>query len=177
MERIDEARAAKRRISLSENYKTRHVVLMNHFRALANNEIVPPTAGCTRAEVTTNAMIYANYNRTWRLPIREIAVDEGAKYHVRAHLRPKVEEEVSSGGTDDGGFAAGLDVEWLPHAKGTKITRFARDKVSPEWAWYDIGEYDLAELQKIPRPTMNGLCLIVQGRVEFDKMEISRIDK
>ena len=177
VERIDEARAAKRRISLTENYKTRHVVLLNHFRALANNEMVPPAAGCTRAEVTTNAMIYANYNRTWRLPIREIAVDEGAKYHVRAHLRPKVEAEVSLGGTDDGGFAAGLDVEWLPHAKGTKITRFARDKVSPEWAWYDIGEYDLAELQKIPRPTMNGLCLIVQGRVEFDKMEISRIDK
>ena len=41
-------------------------------------------------------------------------------------------------------------------------------------SWYDMGEFDFSALQKIPRPTMNGLTLYVQGDVEVDKIEIKR---
>ena len=174
--RMDEACAAKRRISFAETYKTRHLVLEEQFRAIAKGEMQHPSVGCTRAEVTTNAMIYAKYNHTWRLPIREIAVDEGAKYRVRAHLRPKAAEADATSASlpDDGGFVAGMDVEYLPHAEGIRRMEFPREDVSPDWAWYDIGEYDISALQRIPRPTMNGLCLIVAGDIELDKIEISR---
>jgi hypothetical protein len=41
-----------------------------------------------------------------------------------------------------------------------------------DWEWYDIGAYEFSDLQKIPRPTMDGLCLFVQGDVEVDGLEI-----
>ena len=43
-----------------------------------------------------------------------------------------------------------------------------------EWAWHDVGEFDFAELQKIPRPTMDGLCLYIQGDVEIAEIEIEK---
>lgn len=39
---------------------------------------------------------------------------------------------------------------------------------------YDLGEYDFSALQKIPLPTMDGLCLFLQGDIELDKLEIIR---
>ena len=61
------------------------------------------------------------------------------------------------------------------NAKGTNRKRIAKEDISSEWAWYDVGEYDISALQKIPRPTMNGLCLIVKGNVELGKVEITKI--
>ena len=77
------------------------------------------------------------------------------------------------GAEDKYGFAAGLRVRWLPHAKGRCRTEFPRGTVSQDWAWHDIGEFDSSELQKIPLPTMDGLVLFVQGDVELDRIEMS----
>ena len=170
----DEATAAKRRFSLAENYKTRHVVLMEHFRALAE-WASPVRQGRARAEIGTNQLEYIASERLWQIPIRLFACDAGAKYRVRAHLRTKKPTEPRLGGVEDGyDFAAGLRVRWLPHAAGRQRTEFPRGTVSPDWAWHDLGEFDFSELQKIPLPTMDGLVLFVQGDVELDRIEIVR---
>ena len=97
---------------------------------------------------------------------------------MRAHLRLKEPDGQVLGAKPKYAFAGGLLVRWLPKAKGSTRKEFGFDKVSKDWSWYDIGEFDLAELQKIPRPVMDGLCLFIQDPgVEFDKIEISRIDK
>jgi len=67
-------------------------------------------------------------------------------------------------------------VRWLPQSKGRKRMEVPREKVSVDWAWYDIGDYDFSELQKIPLSTMDGLCLFVQGDVDLDRFEIARCD-
>ena len=168
--RQDEANCHRRGFALAESYRTRHVPLMNRFRALADWR--PPTEGCISTTITTNEMTYSS--RSWRIPIREIAVDAGVKYCVRIRLRPKSPETPQLGVDGAEGFTAGLDVEWLPHAKGTRLVKISKDSVSSDWSWYDIGEYDFSELQKIPLPTMNGLCIVVRGNVELDCIELSR---
>jgi hypothetical protein len=113
---------------------------------------------------------------SWNLPIRLIAADEGAKYRVRAHLRLKESSGATFGVEKKYAYAAGLKVPWVPNVKGSARKEFGFDKVSKEWAWHDVGEFDFAELQKLPRPNLNGLCLFIQqGQgVDFDKIEISR---
>jgi len=167
---MDEAAAHKRVVSLSEGSGVRHKSLMAAFRQVSSGVAIPETAS-NRVEISTNHcdMAYSKHFRAWRLPIRCLAVDDGAKYRVRVHLRPKA---VASGNADGVGFVAGLDVEWLSRAKGTALKKFAPKDVSSDWAWYDVGECDFSALQKIPRPTMNGLCLVVKGDVEFDRMEL-----
>lgn len=173
MKLLNEASAHKHGVALAEDWETRHVLLLNDFKALAEG-VKLPESGSDCAMVSTNAMIYSGYNRTWRLPIRLIAADAGAKYKVRARFRPKESDELLIG-DDNGSVVVGLDVEWLPNAKGTNRKRIAKEDISSEWAWYDVGEYDISALQKIPRPTMNGLCLIVKGNVELGKVEITKI--
>jgi hypothetical protein len=169
-----EARKLGRGISFAENYKTRHLVLVNHFEGLS--KWVPPAQPSVRTEISTNIMTYFSSDRLWQFPIREIAVDEGAKYRVRVRLRPKAKVEKRFCAEDKYGFAAGLQVRWLPQSKGRKRMEVPREKVSVDWAWYDIGEYDFSELQKIPLSTMDGLCLFVQGDVDLDRFEIARCD-
>ena len=74
---------------------------------------------------------------------------------------------------------AGFDVERLPKAQGTlrKTFPFApeAERNADGYAWYELGEYDISALQKIPRPTMNGLCLYIQGDVEIERIEIAKI--
>ena len=169
-----EARKLGRGISFAENYKTRHLVLVNHFEGLS--KWVPPAQPSVKMEISTNIMTYFSSDRLWQFPIREIAVDEGAKYRVRVRLRPKAKVEKRFCAEDKYGFAAGLQVRWLPQSKGRKRMEVPREKVSVDWAWYDIGEYDFSELQKIPLSTMDGLCLFVQGDVDLDRFEIARCD-
>ena len=170
----DEAKSKRRVVVLTESYRDRHLVLMRDFRALQDWK--PPTDFGTGAVVSTNRLVRHRLFG-WNLPIRLIAADEGAKYRVRAHLRLKEPDGQALGAAPKYAFAGGLLVRWLPKAKGSVRKEFGRDKVSKEWAWHDVGEFDFAELQKIPRPVMDGLCLFIQDPgVEFDKMEISRID-
>jgi len=79
---------------------------------------------------------------------------------------------VYRGAVKDGSRAAD-GTSWLSRAKGTALKKFAPKDIASDWAWYDVGEYDFSALQKIPRPTMNGLCLVVKGDVEFDRMELT----
>ncbi|MBQ6246331.1 MAG: substrate-binding domain-containing protein [Kiritimatiellae bacterium] len=73
-------------------------------------------------------------------------------------------------------FAAGVNVGKLPKwRQGCSRIEFAKDRVSPDWAWYDIGKYDFSALQKIRRPTMDGLSLYIEGEVEVDKVEIAKV--
>ena len=76
-------------------------------------------------------------------------------------------------------FGAGFDVEWLPKAQGTIRKTFPfvpeAERDADGFAWYELGEYDISALQKIPRPTMNGLCLYIQGDVDIDRIEIAKI--
>ena len=141
---LDEASAHKRGVSLSEGSGIRHKSLLAAFRQVSSGVAIPG-AGTGRVEISTNHcdMIYSKYFRAWRLPIRCLAVDDGAKYRVRVHLRPKAG---ASGNADGVGFVAGLDVEWLPRAKGTALKKFAPKDVSSDWAWYDVGEYDFSAL-------------------------------
>lgn len=158
--RADEVKKAKKGdIYLSEG-GARSRWLMGDFRSLAAWR--PPAAGSARAEVSTNAMTFVKRPRAWRLPIRLIACDVGAKYKVRAHLKAGK------------GFSHGIEVPGLPLAKGTVRKTVAADGVSDGWVWCDLGEYDFSELQKLPRPTMYGPCLYVSGDIELDKLEIAR---
>jgi hypothetical protein len=75
---------------------------------------------------------------------------------------------------DKYGFAAGLRVRWLPKAEGRRRIEVPHDELCDGWQWYDIGDFNFSALQKIPLPTMDGLCLFVQGDVELDKVEIAR---
>ena len=105
-----------------------------------------------------------------------MAVDEGGRYRVRVRLKSRKPAKPRLGaGYDRYGFAAGLRVRWIPKAKGRRRIEVPREKVSDDWAWHDIGEYDFSELQKIPLPTMDGLCLFVQGDVEIDRIEIAKV--
>jgi hypothetical protein len=58
---------------------------------------------------------------------------------------------------------------------GRRRIKVPREKVPEDWTWHDIGEYDFSELQKIPLPTMDGLCFFVQGDVEIDRIEIAKV--
>ena len=167
----DEAKARKRDVSLAEGYKSRHLVLLHDFGALQDWK--PPTDFATSVVVTTNSLRQSKLFG-WNLPIRLIAADEGAKYRVRAHLRLKESSDATYGTEISYAYAAGLMVPWLPKAKGSTRKEFGFDKVTKEWAWHDVGEFDFAELQKIPRPTMDGLCLYIQGDVEIAEIEIEK---
>ena len=113
--------------------------------------------------------------KTWRFPIREIAADDGVKYVARVLVRPMPSDTPPVMGLHSDEFAVGINVEQLSNAKkGTSRRVYRKDEVLPDWAWYDMGEFDFSALQKIPRPTMNGLTLYVQGDVEVDKIEIKR---
>jgi hypothetical protein len=170
--RFDEAKASRRTIALSEDYRIRHKLMMEHFRGIAGWK--PPENGNGSAVLSTNDMVYVNIDRLWQKPIREFAVDEGSKYRVRVRLRPKAQTEPRLGvAADPYGFAAGLHVRWLPRAKGRRRLEIPREKMQDDWAWYDIGEYDFAGLQRLPLPTMDALCLFVQGDVELDRLEIA----
>ena len=168
---FDEAKASRRTIALSEDYRIRHKLMMSHFRDIATWKA--PANGDGSAVLSTNDMVYVNIDRLWHKPIREFAVDEGAKYRVRVRLRPKKQDPSRLGVAQDAyGFAAGLHVRWLPRAKGRRRLEIPREKMKDDWEWYDIGVYEFSDLQKIPRPTMDGLCLFVQGDVEVDGLEI-----
>ena len=67
-------------------------------------------------------------------------------------------------------------MRWLPQAKGRSRIELPREAMSENWEWYDVGKYDLSELQKIPLPTMDGLCLFVQGDVDLDRIEIEQCE-
>jgi hypothetical protein len=168
----DEAKSRRRNVALAENYRNRHLVLMKNFREL--EKWSPPLNSGITAEVSTNSLMY--YERFgWQLPIRLIACDADAKYRVRARLRRKA--EVKTFGTKDGyAFACGLMVRWLPKSPGSVRTEIPRGNVNDQWSWHDVGEFDFASLQRIPPATHDGLCLFVQGDVELDKLEISRIN-
>jgi hypothetical protein len=168
----DEAKSRRRNVALAENYRNRHLVLMKNFREL--EKWTPPLNSGITAEVSTNSLMY--YERFgWQLPIRLIACDADAKYRVRARLRRKA--EVKTFGTKDGyAFACGLMVRWLPKSPGSVRTEIPRGNVNDQWSWHDVGEFDFASLQRIPPATHDGLCLFVQGDVELDKLEISRIN-
>ena len=172
--RMDEAKAAKRTISLSEDYRVRHTVMLDHFRSAANWR--PPLNGAKRVEIPAKDLEYVSVDRAWQIPVRLLAVDEGVKYKVRVRLRRKKNVERSLGRVADKyGFAAGLRVRWLPKAEGRRRMEFAHDSLGDGWQWYDIGEFDFSALQKLPLPTMDGLCLFVQGDVELDKIEIASL--
>ena len=147
-------------------------MLLHDFGALRDWK--PATDFATSVVVTTNSLRQSK-SFGWNLPIRLIAADEGAKYRVRAHLWLKESSDATSGTEINYAYAAGLVVPWLPKAKGSTRKEFGFDKVTKEWAWHDVGEFDFAELQKLPRPTLEGLCLFIQDPgVDFDKIEISR---
>ena len=172
--RMDEAKAAKRTISLSEDYRVRHTVMLDHFRSAANWR--PPLNGAKRVEIPAKDLEYVSVDRAWQIPVRLLAVDEGVKYKVRVRLRRKKNVERSLGRiADKYGFAAGLRVRWLPKAEGRRRMEFAHDSLGDGWQWYDIDEFDFSALQKLPLPTMDGLCLFVQGDVELDKIEIASL--
>jgi hypothetical protein len=174
VERMDEAKSAKRTVSLSEDYRVRHTTMLDHFRSVADWK--PSVKLSKRAEISAAELEYIPIDRAWQIPIRLIAVDEGAKYKVRARLRKKTNVERSLGRVADKyGFAAGLRVRWLPKAKGRIRIEVPHDSLGDEWNWYDIAEFDFSSLQNIPLPTMDGLCLFVQGDVELDVIEISRL--
>jgi hypothetical protein len=174
VERMDEAKSAKRTVSLSEDYRVRHTTMLDHFRSVADWK--PSVKLSKRAEIPAAELEYIPIERAWQIPIRLIAVDEGAKYKVRARLRKKTNVERSLGRVADKyGFAAGLRVRWLPKAKGRIRIEVPHDSLGDEWNWYDIAEFDFSSLQNIPLPTMDGLCLFVQGDVELDVIEISRL--
>jgi hypothetical protein len=171
-ERIEEAYSAQMPVSFAEDYK-RHLRLKRDFKAMAQLSL--PEAPASRGIVTLDMLDYIAHERLWQIPIRLFAVDEGAKYCIRVKLRPKKAEKSRLGVLEDKyGFAAGLRVRWLPNAKGRKRIEFSRDKMSDGWASYDIGQYDISSLQKIPQITMDGLCLFVQGDIEIDSIEIAK---
>ena len=170
--RLDEAAANRRSIALSEDYRERHKRMMGHFRGLAGWKAPEDSSGT--AVLAADEMAYIPLERLWQKPIREFAVDEGVKYRVRARLRPKPPSTQRMGVAEDAyGFAAGLRVRWLPRAKGRRRIEIPRERMSADWAWYDIGGYDFAGLQRLPLPTMDALCLFVQGDVELDRLEIA----
>ena len=171
--RMDEARTAKRTISLSEDYRVRHTTMLGHFRSAADWK--PPAEGSKCVEIPAAELEYIPIDRAWQIPIRLLATDEDAEYRVRVRLRKKSNVERSLGRiADKYGFAAGLRVRWLPKAQGRMRVETPRDRLREEWGWYDIGAFDFSSLQRIPLPTMDGLCLFVQGDVELDRVEISR---
>lgn len=177
----DESAALKRGICLTETYR-RHRKLMADFRACADWR--PPDAGRGTAVVGTNTMVLvkrdnrARMENVHRLPLRLVAVDPGARYRVRAHLRRKEPEPLPDGLAHfdaDFGYIAGLDVDWLTHAEGTKRVKFPKEAVSDDWAWREVGEWDISELQKIPLPILDGLCIFVAGDIELDMIEIAKV--
>jgi hypothetical protein len=174
---IAEAGKRKHPIQLAENWRGRHLPLIADFQSLV--KWTPPGKGCSLAVATTNdAVKYIYSERAWHLPIREIACDEGVKYRVRAHIRPSQKPRPRIPGINYDGFGYGVRVEWrTQQPKGSVHKRIPNKDVKPDWAWYDLGEYDLAALQKYPRPTLDWLCLFVQGDVELDQFEISRGSK
>jgi len=145
--------------TLSEGY-SKYQRLMRDFRELA--KWTAPTSGCDRAEVNGKGMSYSKGERTWRLPLRLIACDVGATYGVRARLRAR------------GQIEAGTEVPGLPFAAGHSRKTLEPDP-SGDWAWYDIGEYDIVGLQNLPRPTMNGPAFFVRGDIDFDRLEIAKV--
>jgi hypothetical protein len=170
--RMDEAKAAKRTISLSEDYRVRHTSMLNHFRSVVKWS--PPVKGAKRVVIPAKDFEYVSIDRAWQMPIRLLAVDEDVKYKVRVRLRRKKNVERSLGRVADKyGFAAGLRVRWLPKAEGRRRIEVPHDELCDGWQWYDIGDFNFSALQKIPLPTMDGLCLFVQGDVELDKVEIA----
>ena len=178
MELVREAGARKRWIGLAEDWG-RHKELMGAFGRLAKGDWTTPTGGCAFAAIPVEAF-RGGRNKTRRFPIRLIAVDDGAKYAVRARLRPKAPEKPQMGvAVNLESFSAGFDVEWLPKAQGTvrKTFPFApeTERDADGFACYNLGEYDISALQKIPRPTMNGLCLYIQGDVGIDRIEITKV--
>ena len=56
-----------------------------------------------------------------------------------------------------------------PH--GHTCTLWGQTPWSHETPW----SHDISALQKIPRPTMNGLCLHIQGDVEIERIEIAKV--
>ena len=145
--------------TLAEVY-SKYQRLMRDFRELA--KWTAPTSGCDRAEVNGKGMSYSKGERTWRLPLRLIACDVGATYGVRARLRAR------------GQIEAGTEVPGLPFAAGHSRKKLEPDP-SGDWAWYDIGEYDIVGLQNLPRPTMNGPAFFVRGDIDFDCLEIAKV--
>ena len=183
LSRIAEMEREKRCVQLSEDW-SRHCRLLQDFCRLQTWQA--PTSGCTRAVATapTGPKDYSSAIRrivsehAWHLPVREIACDEGVKCRVRAHLRPVEATTARAGFMAGGGFAYGVRVEWRTRQpSGTVRKTVAKKDVKPDWAWYDLGEYDISALQKHPRPTLDWLCLFVQGDVEVDQMEIERLTK
>lgn len=172
-----EAGSMRRKMELTERWH-RHKELMGAFTMLAKGGWTPPAEGCASASIPTNALSKGR-NKVRRFPIRLIAVDDGAKYAIRARLRPKAPDKPQMGvAVNLESFGAGMDVEWLPRAQGTirRTIPFApeTERDADGFAWYDLGEYDISALQKIPRPTMNGLCLYIQGDVEIVDVVIAK---
>ena len=68
-------------------------------------------------------------------------------------------------------------MRWLPSAPGQTRKEVRLSDVSrQDWRWYDVGEFDFAELQKRPLLIHDGICLFVQSdRMEMDKIEIFRV--
>ena len=194
MARLGEVRKAGRgSIILSEGGGARTRMLLGTFAGLASWS--PPTSVATKATLTTNDLEYVRYYNQWQFPIRLLAVDEGAKYRVRVCLRAKDADALKATGGNGiavlptGGhravsneaFCAGIAVPSLHRAKaGTSRSAFPPDAVTGEWAWYDIGEYYISALQRLPMPTMNGLSIFVsettRGTIEIGEIEIAKVE-
>ena len=174
VKRQEEATARRRGFALAES-GGRHRNLMKQFRELESWTV--PAAASSSAVVTSDMMTsFGQLRSAVAFPIRLIACDSNSTYRVRARMRKKANVERKNGQVEDAyGFSGGLYVDYLPHAEGVQRKTYPRSSVSDQWTWQDLGEYDLAALQAIPLPTMNGLCLYVQGDVDVDKFEISKI--
>ena len=130
------------------------------------------------AVVTKNDLQRGRFG-AWMFPVRQIAVDQGVKYGIRVRLRRKTDVAGAATDAPPANFKAGFRIDWLEQAQGTlhKTIPFASEsgRDADGFAWYDLGEYDISALQKIPRPTMDGLCLFIQGDVEIERVEIGKV--
>ncbi len=162
LSRADEVKNAGHGVLQLSESNRRNDFLMKEFQ-LATKAPIAVSPAC-RTEVTTNLMSCAKSEKRWELPLRLIACDEGATYHIRARIRGRNE------------FSSGFIVPGLPLAKGTQSRCFKSGATeNDDWAWRDIGEYDLSALQKLPRPTLDGLCFFVCGDIDFDRIEIAKV--
>ena len=160
--RLDVLRKAKRGVSLSESYK-RSQKMCADFKELSLKAIEPEAA----VKVFLPTGVLARVRGKWQFPLREIACDEGAKYRFRVKARLK------NGSLPCNGFSAGLVVPWLPKSPGQN--RVETMNLSSEWRYCDAGEYDFAELQKLPLPTMDGLVLYASAEADVEGFEIEKI--
>ena len=174
---IEVAREARRGLAFAEDWG-RHKLLNAEFGRLAKGDWTPPMEGSRSASITTNDLERGRFGARM-FPLRQIAVDQGAKYRIRVRLRRKTDAAGSAKDAPPASFKAGFRIDWLEQAQGTlhKTIPFASEagRDADGFAWYELGEYDISALQKIPRPTMNGLCLYIQGDVEIERIEIAKV--